>query len=75
MKRPVTEKTLTEIVIDIINMDEHMQHITRVTPRDNYRESVHYVGMNYDLHIAELQRRGQTSIANRYEEKSKSWKP
>ncbi|CAK0746573.1 hypothetical protein CCP3SC15_1440009 [Gammaproteobacteria bacterium] len=74
MKRPVTEKTLTEIVIDIINMDEHMRHITRVTPRDNYAESVHYVGMNYDLHINELRRRGQATIANRYEERAAAWR-
>lgn len=73
--KKIQDRSLTEIIIGLSEMHDHMTYIVAHAVPDHYMNVAHYVGMNYDLHIQELRKRGYDSIAERHEERAKGWKP
>ena len=72
--KKIQDRSLTEIIIGLAEMHDHMTYISSHTEPAYYKTVAHYVGMNYDLHVAELRKRGQESIAQRYEQRATGWK-
>jgi len=74
--KKIQDRTLTEIIIGLSEMHDHMMHEQQTKYREpaHYMTAVHYIGMNYDLHLQELRNRGQASIAQRYEERMQQWR-
>lgn len=73
--KKIQDRSLTEIIIGLAEMHDHMTYIVAHAVPDHYKAVAHYVGMNYDLHLEELRKRGYDGIAQRHEERATGWKP
>jgi hypothetical protein len=73
-EKKLKDRTLTEIVIGLSEMHDHMSYIVAHSTKGHYENVALYVGANYDKHITELRNRGHDSIANRYEERARGWR-
>lgn len=69
----VQERSVTDIVMAIVKMNEQVLHFKGHTDPANYKTVKHYIGMNYDLHVEELMNRGYKTIAKKYQDLKEKW--
>lgn len=72
--KTVKEKSITDLVMSLTEMNHNMLSIHDSTPYKYYSAVAFYVGQNYDLHVEELRRRGQTTIADKYAPMADGWR-